>query len=85
MKSLQRLLKRATAEQKRRFAEHADTSVNHLHQLATGHRGAGPELARRIEHASVLMSTERLPVVLREDLCDACKTCEFAKNCRSKR
>lgn len=85
MNSLERLLARADAEQKKRLAAHAKTSVNHLYQLASGHRGAGPDLARRIEHASVKMSNERLPVVLREDLCDACKTCEFAKACRSKR
>lgn len=51
--------------QKRDLARTAKTTVGYLHQVAKGHRRAGPNLCRRIERATMCAITR---AVLRPDL-----------------
>jgi len=55
-----------------------------LYQLAGGHRNASAERAQAIERETKLMakaSKGRLPVIYRTDLCEACRSCDFAAKC----
>lgn len=75
-------LAEATKEQAVQLAQLAKTSLGVLRQIAGGYRTEGearttPETARAIEKAS--KAFPELPVVLRGDLCPACKACEFYK------
>lgn len=79
----------ATAEQKRRLAKLADTTMGTLYQLAGGYRTKGrvhasPELARRIEIASekILNPAGSL---MRGELSEACRLCEYAKKCEGRK
>lgn len=80
MNRFQQWMANATTKDKSKLARLARTTVGHLRQLAGGYRTKGrvrarPELARRIEIASVKMG-ERFP---RETLCEACRRCEYVK------
>lgn len=78
---------KATMAERVRLASLAKTTVGSLTQVAGGYRTAGkpstgPELARRIEIASVRLARDGLPALKREDLCAACGKCEYAKAAR---
>lgn len=64
------------------LAAKSKTSVGHLYHLKLGNRVAGPELAKRIEQASVPIAEKsegRLGKLTRVGLCPACCACEYAK------
>jgi len=77
----------ATTSERKRLAALAKTTLGSLAQIAGGYRhggrpSTGPELARRIELAAVRVHRDGMPEVKREDLCAACKGCEYAKLAR---
>jgi hypothetical protein len=78
----------ATLAERVRLARLAKTTVGSLSQVAGGYRtlgrpSTGPELARRIEIASVRLARDGLPSLKREDLCQACGKCEYAKKAKA--
>lgn len=78
----------ATPDEQALLAERAGTTKGHLYQLAGGHRQASAELAGRIEAAAAQMhkaSKGRLPLVVRTDLCAACRSCQYAAKCLGER
>ena len=84
MNALQRWLAKATPQEKQKLSIHAKISRGAMQWLAGGYRtqgklNASPEVARRIELASVKIAREGLPQLKREDLCIACGRCEYAK------
>lgn len=84
MNVFRKWMAKATPEEKIQLAQLAQTSVGSLHQIAGGYRSAGkanvrPEMARRIELASTKLARNRLPAIRREQLCEACGRCEYAK------
>jgi hypothetical protein len=77
-------LSAATADERRALAQRAITSEGQLYQLAGGHRQASSDLAGRIEAVSLEMhkaTKGRLPKLLRTDLCEACRQCQYAAKC----
>jgi hypothetical protein len=92
-KAMQAWLDAANEPQRQQLARKAGTEVNHLYQLAGGHRQASRRLAIKLERASHQVEIARpkgqkpkaLPPLYREDLAvDSCGICEFAKACRAK-
>jgi hypothetical protein len=77
----------ATPEEQRTLAEAAGTSRHYLYHLANDRsrygRSASADLAGRIEAASRVLcaSNPKLPIIRRTDLCEACRSCEFARKC----
>lgn len=79
----------ATTDEKARLADRCATSVAYLRHLAanedkTYRREPRTELAQAIERETRAMnraSRGRLPVVLRTDLVQACRECEYARRC----
>lgn len=81
---LKKWMATATPAERARLAASAKTTIGTLKQVAGGYRTEGkpsttPELARRVELASVRLVRDGLPVLKREDLCQACGKCEYAK------
>lgn len=81
---LKEWLSLATPAEREKLAKEAQTSVGTLRQIAGGYRTDGvvsatPESARRIEFASKKIKNANLPELRREDLCLACKNCEYPK------
>lgn len=84
MTSMKLWMQAASTVQQFELAKRAQTSRQYLYHLAGGFRDASPELAQRIEKASVEMSKEtrgKLPKIYRTDLNAACRGCEFAQKC----
>ena len=86
MNKFKQWMANATADQKKKLAESADTTVGSLRFAAAAKRFDGvvnltPEFARRIEIGAAAIGDPHLPVLKREDLCLACSTCEYAKQC----
>lgn len=78
----------ATPDEQQLLAERASTTRAHLYQLAGGHRQASSALAGRIELATAQMhkaSKGRLPRVVRTDLSEACRDCQYAQKCLGER
>jgi hypothetical protein len=78
----------ATADEQVLLATNAGTTRGHLYQLAGGHRQASAVMAGKIEAATAEMhkhSKGRLPVVVRTDLCEACRGCQYAAKCLGQR
>lgn len=74
----------ATVEEQELLAHRVGTSRGMLYQLASGHRSASAERAQAIERETRRMakaSRGRLPIVYRTDLCEACRSCDFAHRC----
>jgi NAD-dependent dihydropyrimidine dehydrogenase PreA subunit len=74
----------ATVEEQELLAQRVGTSRGVLYQLASGHRSASAGRAQAIERETRRMaraSKGRLPVVYRTDLCEACRSCDFAHRC----
>lgn len=74
----------ATVDEQELLAQRIGTSRGMLYQMAGGHRNASAERAQAIERETRLMakaSKGRLPVVYRTDLCEACRSCDFAQRC----
>lgn len=78
----------ATPDEQQLLAKRAGTTRAHLYQLAGGHRQASSAMAGRIEAATLQMhkaSKGRLPQVVRTDLCEACRACQYAAKCLGER
>jgi len=78
----------ATSDEQTLLSQRAGTTRGHLYQLAGGHRQASAELAGRIEAATAAMhkaSKGRLPAIVRTDLCEACRACQYAAKCLGER
>lgn len=78
----------ATPEEQTLLAVKAGTTRGHLYQLAGGHRQASAVMAGKIEAATAEMhkhSKGRLPKVVRTDLCEACRSCQYAAKCLGQR
>ena len=66
------------------LAQKVGTTSGQLYQLSGGHRQASADMAGRIESATSEMckhSKGRLPRVYRTDLCEACRSCQYAAKC----
>lgn len=89
LENLKVWLRLATPEERAKLAAAAGTSVVYLYQLsahegAAHKRGASAALASRIERAAASLTKAakgRLPELLRTDLCQACRDCEYAQRC----
>lgn len=68
-----------SAEQKRVFASHVKSAPNTLRQYVEGWRTIQPELAIRIEDASVQMRAEGVKRIDRTQLSAVCRGCSYAK------
>ena len=84
MNELARWLKKSSTEEQKELARRARTSVGHLQQLSGRHRKPSAALAIRLDRAAVGMraANARLPLLPRERLAAACRSCEFARRCR---
>ena len=86
--ALKQWMQTTSAQTHARLARLAKTTVGTLRQIAGGYRNNGkasttPELARRIEKATITIENEAGPRrVLREELCSACARCDLAKIAR---
>lgn len=81
-------MRAATPDERSTMARRAGTSVGMLNQLAGGHRQASADMAGRIERVAAEMhraSKGRLPAVVRTDLCEACRACQYAAKCLGER
>ena len=81
---LKRWMTRSTPTERARLAKLSKTTEGNLYQIAGGYRTKGkvstsPETARNIELAAAKLHRDGLPLVLRQDLCQACGRCEYAK------
>ena len=79
-------LAKATTKEAEQLASLSETTLATLRQLAGGYRTDGvvratPATARRIEIAARKVG-EGLPAIKREDLCPACKRCEYQKQAK---
>lgn len=78
----------ATADEQGTLADHVGTTRGHLYQLAGSYRQASAVMAGKIEAATAEMhkhSKGRLPKVMRTDLCEACRSCQYAAKCLGQR
>ena len=74
----------ATPDEQLLLAQRIGTSRGMLYQLSGGHRQASADMAGRIEAATAVMakaSKGRLPTIVRTDVCDACRACQYAAEC----
>ena len=81
---MKRWMASATVAEQELLAERVGTSRQMFYQLAGGYRNASAERAQAIERETRLMakaSKGRLPIVYRTDLCEACRSCDFAQKC----
>lgn len=77
----------ATRGELDKLAHHAKTTIGTIRQISGGYRTGGearatPEVARNIELASIKVSREGLPIIFREELCPACRVCEYSQQKR---
>lgn len=87
MNILQRWLSQATQDEKSKLAKLAAITRENLRWVAGGYRSKGrvdvsPELARKMELASIKLQRAGLDPLRREQLCQACGRCELAKAAR---
>lgn len=73
----------ASVDEQEKLAEFASTSRQNLYQMASGNRAASSKMAIRIEKgaAELRKNNKNLPVLLRSDLNETCKGCDFARRC----
>lgn len=87
MNNLKAWMLLATPQEQEALAAGAGTSRKYLYHLANAEanygRGASPDLARRLGLAAQPINAKnpRLPRVLRVDLAEACRGCEYAAKC----
>lgn len=81
-------MRAATEAEREALAAAVGTSVAMLGQYAGGHREMSAERAGKIEAASAAMhkmSKGRLPKIVRTDVCEACRQCQYAAKCLGER
>jgi hypothetical protein len=73
----------ATADEIRKLADVAGTSVPYLHHVAMGRRNMSPQLAGKVEEGVLMLRMARrsLPSLTRGDLCATCSECPYFKEC----
>jgi hypothetical protein len=77
----------ATTQERLKLAELSGTTPGTLDQIRGGYRtdgtlSASPEMACKIEKASIILQREGLPPLPREDLCPVCGACDLARVAR---
>lgn len=82
---LRKWLDAASADEIKNVAKAADVTVPTLRQIAGAYRTEGvvharPETAQAITKAISKFHREGLPNVSQEDLCPACKKCDYFKH-----
>lgn len=78
----------ATADEQKLLAERVGTTVGMLRQYSGGHRQCSAETAGKIEAVTATMhkaSKGRLPKIVRTDICQACRACQYAAKCLGER
>jgi len=78
----------ATVDEQELLAKKAGTSRGQLYQLSSGNRQASAALAGAIERVTADMAKQskgRLPKIVRTDLCEACRGCDYAAKCLGQR
>jgi DNA-binding transcriptional regulator YdaS (Cro superfamily) len=78
----------ATPEEQELLAQKVGTTRGQLYQLSGGHRQASAAMAGKIESATAEMhkhSKGRLPKIMRTDVCEACRGCQYAAKCLGSR
>lgn len=82
-KAMKAWMSAATSQEQETLAKAINSSRGYLYQLSSGERTASAEKARAIELAATTIrrKNKSLPVLLRTDLCPACRECEYAKQC----
>jgi len=81
-------MRAATPLEREALADGVGTSVAMLHQYSGGHRQASAETAGKIEMVTAAMhkaSKGRLPKIVRTDVCEACRQCQYAAKCLGER
>ena len=78
----------ATVDEQNLLAERTGTTRGMLYQWSGGHRRASASKAGEIERVTLEMhkaSKGRLPKIVRTDLCEACRSCQYAAKCLGER
>lgn len=81
-------MRAATKTEQEALADAAGTSVGMLRQYSGGYRQASAEMAGKLEAATAAMhkaSKGRLPKIVRTDVCEACRQCQYAAKCLGER
>lgn len=82
MNKINRWMRAATTAQQEQLARLASTSRKAIYNIAEGVRGVSAAKAIVFEKAIRRVAGWRyLPEVTRGDLCEACRTCEYARRC----
>lgn len=78
----------ATSDEQKLLAERVGTTVGMLRQYSGGHRQCSADTAGKIETVTATMhkaSKGRLPKIVRTDICQACRACQYAAKCLGER
>jgi hypothetical protein len=78
----------ATPDEQELLAQKIGTTKGMLYQMSGGHRQASAARAGAIESATAEMhkhSKGRLPKIMRTDICEACRGCQYAAKCLGSR
>lgn len=78
-RKLVKLWKGLDPEQKRAFARLISSTVENLRQYVHGRRVIHPELAVRLEKASLKAASVTMIVLDRTELSETCGRCEYAR------
>lgn len=82
VKPLRKWLSSATVKERERLARLSGLALGHIQNIAYGCKGITVESAANIESASLVIARrhgDRLPPVMREDMCMVCKKCPYRK------
>lgn len=87
MNVLQKWMAAATAEEKKRLAMHAKTTLGALRQAAGGYKTEGKlaltsEFAARIATATAILHRKGLPRIDLGMLSPTCAACKYLKECK---
>lgn len=88
IKPMRAWMSAATPDEQLLLAQKIGTTRGMLYQLSGGHRQASADMAGRIEAATTTMSKAskgRLPILVRTDVCEACRGCSYAAKCLGSR
>lgn len=86
--SIKAWMSAATVDEQNLLAQRVGTTRGMLFQYAGGHRQASAIVAGKIEAVTGEMhkaSKGRLPKIVRTDLCEACRACQYAAKCLGER
>lgn len=86
--SIKAWMSAATVAEQETLASAVGTTRGMLYQYAAGNRDCSADRAGKIEAATAVMhkaSKGRLPKIVRTDLCEACRACQYAAKCLGER